>query len=116
MKLPTPRLELRWRKPDAEESKLYSKPPEWICDYALVLPLRDNDCRREDDTGEHAVVMNSTGSSGAEPDGAPFRDGAHAIWDSEALGGIPAYVIGTDGKARKHERQVNRFSHLEGRS
>ena len=36
----------------------------------------------------------------------PYRDGAHARWDSEELGGIPVYVIAPNGTAIRHTSEV----------
>lgn len=83
-----------------------------------MLPLRENDIRREvyDAEGMKAgevtelvvALKPPTRRTGAEPcrtqDGAsyydaPYRDGAHACWDAEALGGIPVFVIDVQGQA-----------------
>ena len=110
--LPAPRLQLRWSKADDGDTHYL-----WHCHYELVLPLREHDIRREvyDDDGEQigevkelVVTMKppTRRRGGGEPchakDGttycdAPYRDGAHADWDAEALGGIPVYVIDAHG-------------------
>jgi len=101
--MPAPRLELRWIKTGETWSQR-------DCAYNLVLPLRDIDIRREDDNGE--IVRNTltleigrTRVKGGfkylfqpnEEDGyqigTPYRDCAHAMWDSNALCGIPVYAV-----------------------
>lgn len=114
--LVAPRLQLRWRpKGDGDDSGFGF---DWQCVYELVLPLRDTDIRREvyedgEQVGKRDVLaleisVTNCGRSGEEPcrapDGSlhydsPFRDGAHASWDSEALGGLPIFVIAPDGTA-----------------
>ncbi len=93
-KLPYPRLELRWRK-----AKKYEQ-GNWACDYFLVLfPKEISDIRC--DKGERAGIqdvkylLNTTcRTSTHEPyeGDVPYRDGAHAQWDSVALN-IPAFSI-----------------------
>lgn len=113
--LPAPRLQLRWAEAEAESRH------HWQCHYELVLPLREHDIRREvlNDLGmptgevsELVVPMKppTMRTGGGEPcraqDGssyfdAPYRDGAHAGWDADALGGLPVYVIDVRGVAHK---------------
>lgn len=117
--LPAPRLELRWQSKDRWQSGQ--------CDYALVLPLRPNDVRRQqvaDDGAEIdretlTVLLGMTDSDMAgrppisgEEIRVPFRDGAHAIWDSRPLGGLPIYAV-CEGRAM--EVKVDRPSALRGR-
>jgi hypothetical protein len=107
MELPAPRLQLRWRKPTKRElarlSAGHMGDKKWTCDYELVLPLGENDMRRKKNRPEMIIRLSrtfmSTGSEGTPTD-APFRDGAHARWDSEALGGLPVYVVDSDGNAK----------------
>ena len=91
----------------------------WLCHYELVLPLRAHDIRREiyDDDGceigerdelvvpvleptkraaNHDPYVNTFGRVFYDE---PYRDGKHAEWDSEALGGLPTFVIDMDGNA-----------------
>lgn len=98
-------LELRWVR---QESKQYP----WRCDYNLVIGLDDNDCRCEiykDDllVGLRTSQVVKLGSSQHTHDKSPyldgdreicipFRNGAHAKWDSKKLGGIPVYAIVND--------------------
>lgn len=108
--LPAPRLQLRWATNPDE--------PGWICYYELVLPLREFDLRREvyDDKDERLpditemplLIRTTTRTGNGTPCTArngdrysdpPFRDSAHAMWDSEALGGMPIFVIAPDGVA-----------------
>ena len=112
-KLPVPRLQLRWMPSTIK--------PEynWECHYELVLPLGEWDVRAEryDDEGEPlpkltelVVPMKSPSlressntpcgdSRGKRYYDAPFRDGAHAWWDSKLIGNPPIFVIAPDGMA-----------------
>lgn len=112
--LPAPRLQLRWA--EAEPNELGR---QWACHYELVLPLGKHDIRREvyNEDGEMTgkvselvaplkppTLRGSSSTPCEAKDGtryydAPYRDGAHAQWDAKALGGLPIYVIGPDGKA-----------------
>ena len=114
LSLPAPRLQLRWVEAEPNNDGF-----DWACHYELVLPLRKHDIRREvyDDDGVMTGKVSelvapldgpSRRGGGGTPcearDGTryfdpPFRDGAHAKWDSEALGGLPIYVIAPDGTA-----------------
>lgn len=92
--MPCPRLEFEWVKTGETWHKR-------DCIYSLVLPLGEYDIRRENGDGEK--VRNEikaelgrtsvTGGKDGPPiwkDGtveSPFRDGAHAKFDNEALGG-----------------------------
>lgn len=117
--MPAPRLQLRWTPAEPNEFRC-----NWACHYELVLPLREVDIRREtkDAQGndlpklkELVIPMQPgpcfrgsdsipcTAQNGARFCDTPFRDGAHANWDSEALGGIPIYAVAPDGKFFKHE-------------
>lgn len=93
--LPAPRLQLRWQK-DADGT--------WACRYELVVPAHRNDIRATD-TGVWVRELGRTRVSGcgklsmANQIDRPFRDGAHAGWDSHALG-IPAYAVDGDRAAR----------------
>ncbi len=112
--LPLPRLQLRWEASDKNEQY------QWLCHYELVIPLREFDIRREncDEKGNIekgppwvAIAMKPPTGRGSDKipcssvDGAdryydaPYRDGRHAVWDSEVLGGLPVYVIAPDGAA-----------------
>lgn len=108
--LPAPRLQLRWVP--SEDSRW-----RWQCHYELVLPLDKFDVRAEQEgprggrrpaLTELAVAIkppscrNSTATPCLAQDGtryydAPFRDGAHAMWDAKVLGNPPIYVIAPDG-------------------
>lgn len=111
-KLPAPRLELRWTEdttPDGFGEKAR------LCHYNLVLPLDKHDIRRESENamgGELRIEISVTKvtSYGQEQDhGAelptPFRDSAHAAWDSKALGGLSVYVVYGD-KAQLYKRDA----------
>lgn len=108
MDLPAPRLELRWRKPTPIELKhehaLWGQ-YNWTCEYNLVLPLRESDCRREgknhkEKKYELGKTYMSTGIN-EPPRETPVRDGAHAGWDSEALKDIPVILIHGDGSIKQ---------------
>jgi hypothetical protein len=90
-KMPCPRFEFRWKQTGADWTNR-------VCEYSLVLPLREFDCRREredkPDVDELYLLIGTTNCSGGkgtppitngEVD-TPFRDHAHAYWDREALG------------------------------
>ena len=113
-RLPAPRLQLRWVVNPEDGSS-----HEYLCHYEMVIPLREHDIRREvyDDDGmttgeiEELVIPiiapTKRGSNrvpcvdtlGRRFYDAPYRDGVHACWDSEALGGLPIFVIDLDGTA-----------------
>lgn len=92
--IPCPRLEFEWIK-TGETWR------ERECIYSLVLPLGEYDIRREDGEGNKVRSETKaelgrtrvTGGKGTPPiwdDGiveSPFRDGAHAKFDNDALGG-----------------------------
>lgn len=105
----TPYLRLRWVRDLMEENA-------FTCHYELVMPLGESDIRREVWSNGECISKrdkliipmssNSTRRTGSVPcinEGggyyydAPFRDGAHAKWDSEKLGGIPVRVMALDG-------------------
>lgn len=91
--LPLPRLQLTWQKLDTFD---------WECHYELLIPVREHDIRNESNRGYIPVPIGKTNvHTGHErgpvmQDGtldAPFRDGAHAKWDSDRLGGMPIFVV-----------------------
>lgn len=105
-------LQLRWEKNDGKHG--WDHCNGWLCHYELVLPLREHDIRREDENlcqvrdkvtvalkgpslryGD-SVPCTDRNSDAPEFD-TPYRDGVHATWDGEALGGLPIYVIAPDG-------------------
>lgn len=110
-------LQLRWEKgrdKDALTSALPGDTP-WLCHYELVLPLSRWDIRRETgkdgfpEKDELVIPIKSptirsskhTPCVGSEGDGypdTPFRDGAHARWDKDLLGGLDVFVISPQGK------------------
>lgn len=111
--LPAPRLEFRWRYATADDKDCIG---QYVCEYGLVMPLREHDIRREvwdngEDTGERRpeafYKFCKTGRGASQdpfPGDTPYRDGAHSLLDSEALGGLPIYVRGIDGTTvPKHE-------------
>ncbi|MFG1370729.1 hypothetical protein V5F32_00970 [Xanthobacter oligotrophicus] len=95
--LPAPRLQFRWAP---GETPGY----EWVVFYEFVLPLREHDCRRDGPqgaSGELVLEIGKTarGSNQTCPNDKPYRDGAHANWDNEALGGyLPIIVIDPQGR------------------
>ncbi len=102
-RLPAPRFQLRW----SEAGK-----STYICHYELVLPLRKKDIRRTSRKTTFVVPFNTTTRTGGpgkpciDVDGTlfadtPYRDGRHASWDAEVLGGLPIYVIALDGTPLK---------------
>lgn len=104
-KMPAPRLQLRWEIPPGQtETK--------VCFYELILPLQRTDIRAESSEGdlwvrsEHRVFMGHTIVTGGGPEpthpnpdapgflvSTPYRDGAHSLWDSQSLGGLPVYAV-----------------------
>ena len=101
--LPAPRLELRWQEPSGTVDTAFGN-ATIECVYLLIMPLREHDIRREDDNGnkvrsEEEIEMGKTYSTGTlarkvfdDRIDAPFRDGAHANWDSSVLG-LPVYAV-----------------------
>ena len=102
---PAPRLQFRWEKGD--------EPDTWDCQYELILPLRAIDIRRaqfaEDeetliDCDELAVNLGYFSSQLCTAPGergdfvVPYRGGAHAQWDAEALNGLPIYCVSPSGR------------------
>ncbi len=123
--LPAPRLQLRWATPSKKDQDdfgfVQASNPEpgehrrWICHYEIVLPLREHDIRREDADGQNvrselAILINrsSRGTTETCPKDTPYRDGAHAKWDSGVLGGLPVYVIDPDGGAHPVDTEGSR--------
>ena len=112
--MPCPRLEFRWIK---EGESWYERE----CVYSLVLPFGKYDIRHtdpEDHPTEKVLEIGRTrvtGGNGDPPiyDGkvdTPFRDGAHAQWDCDALGGhIPIVAVCGD-VATIVEKQPKRTS------
>jgi hypothetical protein len=96
--LPAPRLQFRWV---SDQSGEYA----WVAIYELVLSLRQHDIRRgtaPNTSGEMRVELGRTrrGSGGFNvPNDTPYRDGVHAKWDGEQLGGLPVFVIDPNGQA-----------------
>lgn len=108
--MPAPRLELRWRDIPRNERGYCVE-----CIYSLVLSLDRYDIRAEryDDDGnqldgkntELSIEIGKTFSDGEAAKrlrgnriDTPFRDGAHAQWDSKQLGNLPIYAV-ADGRA-----------------
>lgn len=112
MNAPTPRLEFRWRtEPETECEKDWKEDMgkynnTYFCDYGIVLPLRHTDIRAEGEDGTLGVnkevfyKFRTTCTNGSEPckGHTPFRDGVHALWDAEALGNLPIWVLTHNGE------------------
>lgn len=110
-KMPAPRLELRWRDIEKQTDQNTVE-----CVYSLVLSLGPHDIRaeREREDGEPlpnvmelSVQLGRTLSNNnakrrydsmRDEVQTPYRDGAHAQWDAEQLGGLPIYAV-ADGRA-----------------
>lgn len=107
--LPLPRLQLRWALDDP------SDPDAATCHYELAFGLGATDRRSglASGEGQHTIKLGETrtrsGRDWSRPAAElrPVADGAHAKWDSAALGGLPVYVIKPDGTAGRYwpERQ-----------
>lgn len=112
LNLPAPRLQLTWFDLSGDWS-------ERACAYSIVIPLDKYDIRAEDDEGRHGVNKETHGNLGLTmvsggalnpakrvggPD-SPFRDGAHSLWDSRALGSIPIYVVCGNAYRRLEEKR-----------
>jgi len=107
MTAPTPRLEFQWRRPTQDETALSFIEDGWICDYGLIIPLRENDIRAEGEDGQRVreelfVSINKTMVGGSEPEDGrtPYRDHTHAVWDSETLNQLPIWVLSLSGDHR----------------
>jgi len=95
------RLELRWEKTPQDREW------PWMCHYELLIPLLT--------AGEIRATLGGTNvgssrSSMVYEDGTidtPFRDGAHAKWDSEILGGLPVNVVCGDKTMKLYDRAVD---------
>lgn len=114
--MPAPRLELRWTDEGAPftngTDNFYTYTV--VCIYSLVIALGEHDIRGESEgergeplpqRREKAIELGRTFSTNSAinrlKDGwidTPYRDGAHARWDSEQLGGLPIYAV-AGGKA-----------------
>lgn len=100
-----PRLQFTWIRTGDPEGP-------WECLYTMVIPLRELDIRGEDEDGKvnfrkrkHLIIgvtrcapgrenwFPTTTFDGVTTVNTPFRDGAHALWDSEAFGGLPVYAV-----------------------
>jgi hypothetical protein len=105
--MPAPRLELRWT--DEGPFNCESFEATVACVYSLVIALGEYDIRGEsaDANGEplpqkreKAIELGRTFSTNKAAnrlkDGwidTPYRDGAHAQWDSAQLGNLPIYAV-----------------------
>lgn len=98
----------------------------FACHYELVIPLGENDIRREiwedgvqiGERDKLVIAMSEyptrrTGGgipcvereTGYYYFDAPYRDGAHAKWDSATMGNIPIQVIAVDGTVIEDDRE-----------
>lgn len=123
--LPLPRLQLRWhykpvpksepqrrkdialsKRMSAEMGVKYTEDEAWDCFYELVLPVDKYDIRNER-YGVNFILIpiswarRTSTSTPCEWDATDdtFRDGAHAFWDSKALGWLPIFVVAPNGSA-----------------
>ena len=119
--LPLPRIQLTWEHVEGNE---------WRCNYDLLIPIAKNDIRNNGPAPDYEVgggpgytaarvgqtkVTSMQGPIKPEYENgrctgksyldAPFRDGAHAAWDSFSLG-IPAFVVYED-RVKAIEPQCN---------
>ena len=98
--IPCPRFEFRWEKDGESWEKC-------VCKYSLVIPVARYDIRSND--GELTEITLKIGTTKVGRGNnkrpvwdngiveTPFRDGAHAQWDCESLGGhIPIVAICED--------------------
>jgi hypothetical protein len=112
--LPCPRLELRWRKLGADR----------VSDYNIVIPITSVDIRKDMPEcfgSELRINICWTTNSGGDKEhplrsngiiDTPYRDSAHAAWDSYRLG-LPAFVV-WDGRAQSIEvRELNDYPPVE---
>ncbi len=93
--LETTCLVIEWFRTDQEE--------HYIAEYYLNIPLDHHDIRRTKKKtslklkfGKTTIQTNNTLHPLNRFDktmDTPYRDGAHMMWDSEKLGGLPMYVI-----------------------
>jgi hypothetical protein len=97
MEKPCPRFEFLWER--IEEADF-----NWRCVYSLVIPLGEFDIRRTDAKNNPTEMKLEIGKTrtrigrgfpvcNGEVE-TPFRDGVHAQWDCDALGGhIPIVAV-----------------------
>lgn len=109
--MPAPRLELRYRQAEPDDGFDVQQYPT-VCEYNFVFPLSKYDIRAEytGPRGGHkyghfktqTVRINLSATSrqledcycpGDDSVNTPFRDGAHAMWDSWYFGKAPIYAI-----------------------
>ena len=104
------RLQFRWEPAEDAMNNFGSR--NWVCRYELLITLDEHDIRREDENGNkvhdfHVLeIGRTTRGSAFEPCrtesgdyvfDAPYRDGAHAVWDASKLGDLPIVSIAVDG-------------------
>ena len=117
---PTPRLQFVWREStEAEQESSDLGDMRFACDYGIVLPVCRNDVRSnvyddEADVELYGVksevfyIFRTTLAGRSRPPEKgeiPFRDGAHARWDGEVLGGLEVWVEDYFGDLTKVARQ-----------
>lgn len=81
-------LELRWTQTGGSEWS-------WYCSYDLVVPVIEGGLIRAQLGGTRVGGERSpirTDEAGMISVDTPFRDGAHALWDAEALG-VKAFAV-----------------------
>lgn len=125
--LPMPRLQLRWapkpvpkreyRTEQAQSDRMcklmgYAPQPQvkWDCFYELILPVDKYDIRNEHYDVGFIIIPISWCRRGSSRENTPcqhgvtdtpFRDGAHAYWDSKELNWLPIFVVAPDGSAQQ---------------
>lgn len=101
--LPAPRIQFRWARGHEKATDFMP----WHCTYELVIPLQETDIRRGDDEPKRDELVVTLGGGTLSSSGScfpPFRDGAHAHWDMDALG-VVLPVLVHDGAAWFREPQ-----------
>lgn len=135
--LPMPRLQMRWadkpvpRRDVGSDERASNRmaaamgyPPireqKWDCFYEMVLPVSSGDIRNEHYEVGFIIVPISWVRRGNTANNAPcsqypldtpYRDSAHAYWDSKALGWLPIFVIAPDGTATMKADYIDQPAH-----
>jgi hypothetical protein len=104
---PCPRIDLKWRYVTDEELEAgHGIDAKWACDFGLTMPVQRNDIRsnvydEENDVemiGCKSEIFHKFGTTfrggGLTPKGhdVPFRDGVHAKYDADVLGGLEVWI------------------------
>lgn len=118
---PCPRLELRWRYAEDEETEQsFSDDMKYACDYGIVIPVPRNDIRSNiyDEEGEcvgtryeifykFSTTMRGGGAVPGKTE-VPFRDGVHAAEDAQKLGGLEVWVESLFGDLTRNTEITSR--------